>query len=545
MKILQSKYLNPIIFSLALIAQLFHAHTYFTYTSTDRNLQILGTTNHLRGEGYTELKVNPEDLSEKHYQKILGWPLGYNWMIIGVNTVLNDWFVSAEIIELLGVCFMFFVAHLILIALKPFLHPSVYPAFFFYWAITFTPFHYSTTSGEWAVCFFLLGIWGWLKASAKDFSISWFWVLLLMIPFLIAGFIRYMYYPLLFLPFGVLFVLYFFITRNVKANLLKTGIVSIFYFLLLCFFDFPTHGRTGTIIDLTQEVEIFWGNLMSMDAFPIKAFFYLSLRGLVNKLGGLGIEWVWLLKVLMLGASLFLLSLLWPKKSFKFKEPENLAVIRIWLFMVLTILATVFLLIGLSLKSPAEIYGDYKWTYVRETRYYVATLIFLQIFFFNVFFQNTGVKWKQFLLGTFLTLGLLYNLGHTGYRLGQRYLGINYRETRFAEENCMIKAQADWIQKRSIQYPKRMTVWVHEPDILMDETDVVQWYGGGAIEVDRLLENGIKSSKEIEIVIKASRKKIQQVLNQTPNYDWESLSQVTVCDTTTFYHFVYQPNREN
>ncbi|MCB0854971.1 MAG: hypothetical protein KDD63_22270, partial [Bacteroidetes bacterium] len=307
------KYVLQICFWSGLILQLFHTHTYFTYQGSDRNLQILAAINLLEGNGYSVQEALVDDLSQTVFSPLKGWPPGYSLLIIPFYLLTKDIFLSAEIIAWLGIFLCFSGAHFLLQLLNPHIHRWVYPSLFLFWGISFTPFHFTAAADEWALGCFLWGTFFWLKLWLHHDKKWLLTILLGTLFFWMAGLIRYAYYPFLLVPVGIGGLVYW-MNRDGKTWL-TSSIFSVVALVSLWMISTPMVGTVNALSDVYANQKVYWENLAWMDAFPVKSFFYLSVEGMANKVGGIAPVFGTLMKGGMLILSLVLLSILFSWKE--------------------------------------------------------------------------------------------------------------------------------------------------------------------------------------------------------------------------------------
>jgi hypothetical protein len=483
-------YLYHICFGIGLCLQLFHTGTYFTCQGSDRNLQILAGINLLEGHGYTVQEASTDDLSQTVYSPLKGWPPGYSVLFIPFYLLTGDIILSAKILAYLAVVLCFSAAHFLMQALRDFTHPWVYPAFFLGWGIFFTPFHYTAVADEWALGLFLWGSVFWFKIWVKPDGKWLLWMLGGAVFFWLTAMMRYAYYPVVLVPIAMTAVDGF-IQRKINLRMsLITVMISLISFVSLWLISTPMVGTVDSLTDVYAQNTVYWENLAYMDAFPVKAFFYLSVEGIANKLGGITPVLGILLKIGMLMLSLFLLSLLVFRDNWK--KGFDISIVPALYLIILTGIIT-SMLVFLSLKAPAVIYGEFIWTHVRETRFYAPLLVGFQILFWHLFFENRLGGLRKWGLRLLVITGISYSLLHATYRYGQRYIGNNYRETRYAREDQQLKALLPSIEDLG---DRNQLVWVHEAGIYAeDEAAVVRWEGYRTILMDSLIIHGYSQSK--------------------------------------------------
>lgn len=410
---MHSKTFRQLIWLLALLSQLWQTDHFFTYSGPDRNLQMLATQSHLESGDWC-IPQQTEDGS--NCKALTGWPPAFGVLIAGFYQITGDWFLAIRWFNGMGVLLVFVAMHFLLIMLDRWLSPWVYPLLFIFWGISFSPFYYTFGIEEWALASFL-------SASISSVFLwqsekwHWGWWILLASSIGLGFSMRYAYAPL-----GILLLMPIVMGRlkqrqwRLQAALSSLGLMAIGMgsFMLLA----PTTSEGASWYELLQSQQLYLENLLHFDAFPLKAWAFFSLDGLVNKFGTIHSGLLILAKAGMLSASLILLFYLWRLfRNSSARSPFGYLQANWWAL----IFCMVFFLTVLSVLVPPEMHDNqWYWTWVKETRYYAPLLLIVQVLTLQWGTERSAQqqkKWPPILAKGFLLIAFSYGGLHTTYRL--------------------------------------------------------------------------------------------------------------------------------
>ncbi|MEL7534895.1 MAG: hypothetical protein AAFN10_26570, partial [Bacteroidota bacterium] len=412
------------------MSQIWQTDHYFTYSGPDRNLQMLAAKSYLENAS----NCIPQQTSEGYVCKALrGWPPAFSVLISGFYQLTHDWFLAARWFNGIGVLLVFVAMHFLLLQLDKWLSPWVYPLLFGFWGISFTPFFYTFGIEEWALASFLLAsvasvaLW-----QAKHWHWGWWFLLALSIA---AGFaMRYAYAPV-----GVLLLMPIVMGRlkerawRFQAALSALGLMAlgIGSFLVLS----PTTSDGASWHELIQTKQLYLDNLLHFDAFPLKAWAFFSVEGIINKWSLEASNLVWIGKSVLFTLSISLLLLLW---RFFRSSPRRTAFAYLQTTWWALIFGMVFFLTVLSVVVPPEWHdAQWIWTWVKETRYFAPIMVIIQLLSLQVATERSpkeSAPKSQLILKGCLLLAFLYAGGHSAYRL----LDKSERGTRWAQNEQLI-----------------------------------------------------------------------------------------------------------
>ncbi|MEZ4775095.1 MAG: hypothetical protein R3D00_18065 [Bacteroidia bacterium] len=515
MSLFFSKYLRPVFFWIALSSQLFHVHTFFTYSGSDRNVQILAAINWLKGNGMTLPMASVSDISAISMVPVHGWPPGYSVAVAWVYQLVGNsadgmqgWFYSALLLEYLGVILVFAGAHVLLSLLRKEISPAVYPLFFLFWIFSFTPFHFTTASEEIALGVFLLATGAWVKGFCRE-KISGLWLAVAFAGFLFAGWFRYAYIPLMITGPAIGLVSAWRDTpERKKTALWATGIGFILmtgFWLIL----HPTHSQSGNLNDMVSGGKVHLENLLRMSAFPLKSLFFMGQDAIIVKLGIKQPLAVFIIRLLYVASTIGLMLFplrMWRQHGNDFLQakapvrPVSTVLSAMFLVAILVVSGTLMLL---SLVNPVEVYEGKTWTYVEETRYYAPLLVGLSMFLLVRLFDHDTSRMGRTALRFFLLSALLFGIGHRSFRYYSRFIKKDTRETRYDPENQFILNTCHYAEERvknagmPLVIARGSTFWEE------DEAVVLAWTGVSMINFSHLLETHFESSRPIEILIRS------------------------------------------
>jgi hypothetical protein len=483
-----------IFFLLALLLQLWRTDHYFTWSGSDRNQQLVGSLQILRGEYFSVPVASPGDLSQVESAILQGWPAGFRTLVMGLYHLTGDWFMSSRLFNAIGLLFLFLSVHLLLRALRAYLNPWLYPAFFAFWMFTFTPFHYTIGVEEWALACFVMACGALVKGSQQQETGSGnsFVSLGLILFFVGLGtWFRYLYFPLFLM--GVSYVALNHLSQKAKArkSLLQLLLIGGWGLLVLWALK-PSYTLGGHWWD-TFLVETWYPeHLLKMDAFPLKAWAYFGIEGILNKWPALP-DWVGQgLKIPFLVASL---AVLWSLYR-GFGKDQSLPWRQFQVAVLVAGLGTVGLLVFQSLaRAPEWHNGTYHWTYVQETRYYAPLLLAIQVLGLARAFGSALPLWEKWawrilLLGAFVYAGM-----HSTYRLWE---GSN-RETRWAETEVWLRESFATVREKSQAGEK--VVWIYGETIYEeDEAHLAALAGASMIKEEKLPMGDLPTSLPLRLM---------------------------------------------
>ena len=415
----------------------------------DKMIQISEAKNLMIGNGLTNSAINSNDFTRISSNYVNKYAPGYSLFIIPFHFITGDYHLAANIMDIFFVVLLFLALILLLNCLN--IPPKKQILLFAFLGISFTPFYHlsstdliSMTFFQWAIYFTVR----YLKDKAGYIRISVLTGFLLYL----TGFIKYNYYPLMFsVPLAVFIIGYFNKEKQVKLFSVICGGVAMILLLLQSIILKMFSGSMFTIVD---ETGIFFKNLLSMDVFPFKSFFFYE--GLLTNLF---VSRPYMETIYILIAAAFSLLVIIETIRFIFKKnignestPKNMIfenqhcpdpkgrlifcdfplgikgkksqnkengafrsgldnkIIKNYLILGLTVLIiNVMFLSFMSLTHKAQAWQTPPWTSVEETRYYSQSMLFIEIIFLTfILFGQYKTKFQKIIYKSVVLIVFAY-----------------------------------------------------------------------------------------------------------------------------------------
>lgn len=473
---------------LALLLQLVHAFLYFSYADDDRNRQLLASQNYLNGNGWT-LNYYQSENGGIEYKSLRGWPPGYAILATSIYLLTGDWFLSAEILDYLGIVLIFWGVYTCVSFLIE--DPrKILGILGLFWCFSFTPWHYTAGADELTAGLFICGITPSLRFLGNPSRIgqgvlaSCLWIF--------CSFSRYAYIPFLLIIPAILLLKYY-PNRNNKlfqafliiAALNLTGIYTVVNY-------FPPATGEGNELLEKKENGILVENLAKFDAFPIKALGYMSITGMINK--GVPEQYRPFAKVIFAFFSIGVLMLVgfgiyqhfqsiraFKSKSWFLSQDLDLFWVLSGVFFF-----TIGILVWLSLKHIPEIHDElYTWTYVEETRYYVLVLIMIQVLLIWLASYSSDKIVRLMSIGL-ISITFCFAVLHKSYRYLAFFTDESTKESRLSPRNEKMQYIYDQV-KSSLDGKDIKGIWIHKGKIYQhDEAYIAALAGAHMLHADSI-----------------------------------------------------------
>ena len=480
----------------ALFAQLFLQQIFFSYTGSDRNLQLLAAKNLYESSSLSLSQADTSDLSQKTYRALIEWPPAYSVGIIPIYALVKNWMYSERIMGIIALILIFLSMHLIWQLIAPKALYS-YMGFFFFWGISFTPFHYTGTSDEWALACLLMGAYLFVRADKSKL------IALGLAFFLISMSVcfRYAYLPVLWM--FVLIILYrdWKDSQYFSPSFVISLLICAFFTIAIFFFQSPATAGGRALMQGPERLYI--ENWKLWDAFPLKALAYVSITGIIHTFEvsagtiiGLRIGFIIISGLVSVVCASYLLPYLR-----EFAMRKNLSA-RHWgaALWVGVLLSTVGLLAALSLLHPVEIHdGSFRWTYVMETRYYVAVLIGIQMVLWLIPFKLSLKKHIRYVAICLLLGGGIFSTFHTGFRYYQLFVLKHAKETLASAANQKMAWIADYVSKEVSE--GNHVLFIHGHSIQTSDEGSVAALAGANQLIFSDLKDELITSVKLEVLI--------------------------------------------
>ncbi len=339
----------------------------------DKVRQMTAAGNLLRGRGISDCWADPADLARVTCQPQTEWPAGYPLLSAAITKLTGDFIVTDVVIEALALALVLLAAGSLIRRFHAGERSdTAYRWFLGFTAITFAPYVYLTTTDLVSLALYLTAAAVALRiadrppaiaASAGAGALLW-----------LAAVTRYNYVPLL-ACVPITFALVGMLRRD--GRLFRSAATCIAVALILSLVLRLSLPRNGALLPPSAGGGGWYpGNLLSLDPFAFKAFFYFD--PLLNRLSRV-IPWIdsaVLLAAQPLALLLVAGSATWAFTRLGSHDEADQGPLAI--FMMVTLAVTVATLAWLSLRAPPEnLPYNHRWTYLWETRYYSPFLLLL------------------------------------------------------------------------------------------------------------------------------------------------------------------------
>ncbi|HYG39561.1 MAG TPA: hypothetical protein VD908_13115 [Cytophagales bacterium] len=354
--------------------------------TTDLAHQLTSAKNLINNKGISLATVQPTDLANINYNPLALWPPGYALLSAPLFLMGFDAVPVVTAIDIISIIIFFVSWHFIFTILRHKIPPYFPSLVYIYWTFSISPFRHLWPTDLLALALFLPALAMLLYILKTGTSKHGFPVIILFafLSFL-PSFIRYAYYPVS-ISFSVILLFHSYIVRK---ELIKFSIIT---FLFSLFF----------ILLQVGYLHLYANDFFYLDDYhpnPSKIFYFEHLKD-INPVVLNSFFDPFLLKKLFSSKTVALLNIFLTLSAIAFLVGffKHLILVKIksWNILQWFILSGVFLilvqaglLVLLSLKYP---YESESWTYVKETRYYSLTLIFVPVLIFLLVVNNSVVK---------------------------------------------------------------------------------------------------------------------------------------------------------
>lgn len=352
---------------------------FFYNIRVDGMYQVVAMQNFIHGHGISIGNALPSNLSYFYYEPLINWPPGYSLMMAPFYLLFNHNYILAGIImDLLFAVLLIFTGRKILKLLDtPLFLVNLFTlstGFFIYF------FYYINSSDAIAISIFLFGIFYTLKlVKTKQFSSVT--AAGLMLPLFLAGFIKYLFIPVVFI-IPVCLLIYGLVNKEklfIKAGVLSAVVLSILFTGLLLY----QKEISGTAFYISQPERGFFPENLS-EAYPtIPAAFLMPDSAAVYfdnfRPGRSFYRILQIINFVLLTGMLFIIV----KKIFG-RSGKPIFTLSFLIFLTAFLLAGITVMLAILSISVAkeENFPGNLWTYIEEPRYYglITVLIHISIF---------------------------------------------------------------------------------------------------------------------------------------------------------------------
>lgn len=383
------------------------------------------TKNFVDGHGIAFSTTTLNDLANTIFVPMQGYPPGYCLLLGAAGRLGMDLLYANALLDSIGLVLFYFASLRILVYLQ--LSRRMQWIFGLLSIFFLPPFFYGNSSDLWSAVFFQAGIA--LSLYILHYQkFSWMNFAFLGLLLYGAAFVRYAYYPLVFVIPLTLGWMGF---RDKNRSLWQGSSLSILLLLsgILCLSIYQKM-YTGSIVYLNQSFAIpdaqwlYLQNLLKFDPFVLKAFFDPDqlMSDSENKFFIMLVHGLSLLISALMMVYIFYRIFFVQKSHHLTDHPIR----QVYYIMgVLSSVVIMGLLTVLSLKDPPQIWK--RWTYVQETRYYTPAMVFFLIFALVLLENQTLHRVVSRIIVVLFVLSFLFT---TGMWISQNHKGLKRRDEK-------------------------------------------------------------------------------------------------------------------
>jgi hypothetical protein len=390
---------------------------------SDQQVQIIGAVSLLDGKGVTLPFVNTGNPEVIDYKTINQFPEGYSYLFAGAYFLAHNIYWAAVIIDFLSLL-LYLCSWLVLFKLfKDQLDQNSHLLFLVFTGFSMSPFLFYTATDFLALSvFFFASVLILFSILQKNLLC----LILSSILLAVSSWIRYSYYPLVFL-FPILILMVSLYQKKKWQIIVSLSMLASIFITFLFFQLIKTH--SGVLPDYVRVHQqnsrfvFFPGNLLKFNyVFALQPF--IDTRSIFTITKYIHLQGIESILKFLFSASFLIITLNavyeFSVNSFKnrLKEMREKETFIISLFFIA--ITSLCILMFLSFISPAQ-NNDIliNWTFVQEPRYfsfiYVVLLFFALIVFnnYNNWFSSLLVKIQRVFLLSFAAVSILYYLPST------------------------------------------------------------------------------------------------------------------------------------
>lgn len=401
--------------------------TLFPSWISDKSIQIAAAQNLMDGNGYGIYRANPQDLSETVFRPVKRWPVGYSALLASVGTMTGNVWFAVLFWDVIGVLLLF--ASWFWIVEKLRLTPAAKTVLWLVMATFGTPLS-SLYSGDLiALAFYSFGIATILHSLSNR---SWTPLVLASLAFGVSAALRPAYWPLLLVPFLVLWN-----QERWKVSLrpFVTLILSLCFVLGTVLYQRANSGNATSLDNrgAGRQTAWHWKSLSRAYPFPLLAFnvdeaafrWAKDVRAL--SLAKYTPESPLITKLFAWGLAFLLLAFYLQQTRLRYRAgpvADSSFILFGWLSIALTLAMLIALTLWYPPLSQAKRPG-WQWVYLESKRYYAVAAPFLLVALVDFLFPKGKVApapWSRGALGAILAFCLVLpaQAGHSiAERLGQ------------------------------------------------------------------------------------------------------------------------------
>lgn len=387
-------------FMFSILVKIFYVF-FFSDTGTDKMYQLVTTKNAIEGKNISLYYYSVDNLSLQVEEKIYKWPHGYNYLILIINFIVNDVFLSSVILEIIFSILFLYIIFLTSKLLNVSNLIIILGLTFFTFNLSL--YQYSGATELIGITFFYATIFICLKnindtkLKTNDFISS----ILLMFP----AFVKFSFYPIIFtIPISLLFFSFF---KKDKIVFYKSLIYFIgsFLFIFIQSLLLKKYSGHSNLMD-NIESGFYLNNLLKFDSFFLNSFF--NSDYLVKYFNYIFKDKISSIIVLILNFLIVLTFLFFELLRFyRFIKNKSYNLdFMLNLFGLVLFAVNILYLIYLSISYNFPL--DNYWTYVEESRYFIPIKIYFQIYFFFIILKYVKSKILNILVSIILLFNVIY-----------------------------------------------------------------------------------------------------------------------------------------
>lgn len=405
--------------------------------------QVMAMQNFAAGHGISLSKVLSSDLSATVYEPLINWPPGYSVLLTPFYFLFDHNYLLAGLaLDIVAAISLIFICRRILKLLETPMYLinifTLLTGFFVYY------FYFIASSDAIAITFLVAAIYYALLILKKENPPQYVFAFLIIFLFL-AGFIKYLFIPIVFIIPLFLFMKGY---SEKKVTLKKTGIISFlvlaFIFAALLFYQKFISGSAAYISEpsrgwFPENIESAW------PAFPA-SLIKPDTVDIVLPGTGLAVFRIFQIihLILFAGISIFILRRIFKSGFKNLSVSDSFFYITFFLSAGITILLTI---LSLKVGKEENIPGQW-WTYIEEPRYFGLVNVLLHIAVFGIYkyhkvLQSKFYKYLMICLIVFMQPEFIRGIIFTANRI------TNITQEEYSWQNDLkIQKYADSIIKK-------------------------------------------------------------------------------------------------
>lgn len=422
-----------VIVFIVILARIIHL-LFFYNIRVDGMYQVMAMQNFAAGNGISLSKVLSSDLSVTVYEPLINWPPGYSVLLTPFYLLFDHNYILAGLaLDIITAIFLIVICRRILKLLEtPIYFVNIFTlltGFFVYY------FYFIASSDAIAITFFVAAIYYALLILKKDKPLLYASAFLIISLFL-AGFIKYLFIP-------IVFIIPLFLILNgygeQKNILKKTGIISflslVILFSILLIFQKFNSGSAAYISEPTRG----WFPENMKSAWPAFPASLIKPDTVDMLLPGTGLVVFRIFQIIHLflfgGIFIYILQRIFKSGFKKLSVSDSFYYLAFFLSLGITILLTI---LSLRVAKEENIPGQW-WTYIEEPRYYGLVNVLLHLAVFGIY-QYYKLRKSKFLKYGMICLVVLM--------LPETFRGIVFTAKRIMNVS---KEEYSWQNDLSIQ----------------------------------------------------------------------------------------------